>query len=600
MRPKETGILVGDFTFIAASGELSRDEEVHRLRPQAARALATLVERAGQVVSRADLQRIVWPNTKVEYDLSLNVCIRQVRSALGDDAECPDYIETLPRRGYRLIAPVQPVREAAVPPTSRRTRRWPAVAAIGFALAAAIIFSSTGRRQEIRIAILPFELIATDQDLEHIEYGVAEELITVLANIHPDRLAVIGKQSSFGLAEQGLHPVIIGERLDADFIIEGAVRQVANRFRVTVQLLDVSRDTYAWSQSFDVNAAELSLLDRRLTASVTQALQDRLGIVPNNMPVFSSNPDPDVREALLRSRVLLAKFSRPDAHEAVRILKSTLVRDSLDADLLVNLAAAHLQLGKLADADQALAQARAIDPNARDLDHTAGQVALFGHGKPLLALEHLERAIAQQPGAADLHRIYAFALVANGQADQAVAHGERALDLDPVSSTARGDVGWVYYYASRYADAERVCRSTLELTPESVSARECAVLAAALAGQIHRTADLIPELLPSLMATDDDIATMTRAVQNGYADSLWQWLLGSDERLARLGLVQQARVFALADRDDDALHSLMSAARNGPRSVLFAVSDPAFANIRNTPKFKTMFSEIGLLGASPE
>ena len=129
-------VQVGDFLFDPATGELSRDGSIERLRPQVARALSVLVERAGAMVSREDLHTAIWPDTRVEYDLSLNVCIRQLRMALGDTAESSTYIETLPRRGYRLLATVtRPGSPRTRPPHRSRLRAgFAVVVSIGVAV----------------------------------------------------------------------------------------------------------------------------------------------------------------------------------------------------------------------------------------------------------------------------------------------------------------------------------------------------------------------------------------------------------------------------------------------------------------------------------
>src|SRR5688572_12900717 len=192
------------------ASELHRAGALIKLQPQPFKVLAMLVGRAGEVVTRQDIEREVWgKETHVDFDLGLNYCIKQIRFALNDDAENPRYVETLPRRGYRFIASVE-----------RRDR-------------------SPQKAQRMMLAVLPFGNLTGDPEQEYFADGMTEELSAQLGRLRPDQLGVIAFTSArrYKNTTKGIDQ--IGSELGIDYIIEGSVRRSGNRVRIAVQLIKV-------------------------------------------------------------------------------------------------------------------------------------------------------------------------------------------------------------------------------------------------------------------------------------------------------------------------------------------------------------------------
>src|SRR5262245_24033948 len=261
------------------SGELRRDGALIKLQPQPFKVLAFLAAQAGQVVTREEIQREIWGDeTFVDYEQGVNFCIKRIRAALGDDAQAPRFIETLPRRGYRFIAPVERKEENSsrenglnlAPPDTlisppEIVPNAPAVSVprtrTGASLIAALLVTVTlaaagyviwqGREKKaippagkIILAVLPFENLSGDPEQDYFSDGLTEEMITRLGRLQPQRLGVIARTSAMTFKKNHKDIARIGDALGASYILEGSVRREADRLRVTAQLIQVSDQTH--------------------------------------------------------------------------------------------------------------------------------------------------------------------------------------------------------------------------------------------------------------------------------------------------------------------------------------------------------------------
>jgi len=287
-----------DFTFDATTGELCRNGTIARLEPQPARVLAVLVEHAGEVVTRAELQQRVWSgDTFVDFEHGLNYCIAQIRAALGDSASEPRFIETLPRRGYRFIAAVERSRadvgdpeRAATPmppvdplPAARGGRRWILAAGIGLIVGAAAgtwAFSrwqttSQAREVPVRLAVVPFDNETGVAEYDRLAQTLTDATVARLAAA-PDRLAVVGNAAVLRKPRDFRDLVAIGSSLGVAHIVLGQVQEIAGQLRITTHLIRVEGEAHIWAQRFEPTASETSNLDRQVAEAVAQAVTKRL------------------------------------------------------------------------------------------------------------------------------------------------------------------------------------------------------------------------------------------------------------------------------------------------------------------------------------
>jgi TolB-like protein len=218
------------FELDVATGELRKGRTLIKLQPQPFKVLALLASRAGDLVPREEIQKQVWTDdTFVDFDQGLNYCIRQIRSALCDDAETPRFIETVPRRGYRFLPIVEELAPPPVPTVARR----------------------------IMLAVLPFENLSGEGDQEYFSDGLTDEMIAQLGRINPQRLGVIARTSAMKYKHTNKSIDVIGLELGVAYVLEGSVRRGANRVRVTAQLIQVSDQTHLWAQSYDRSLGDM-------------------------------------------------------------------------------------------------------------------------------------------------------------------------------------------------------------------------------------------------------------------------------------------------------------------------------------------------------
>ena len=222
--------------------ELLRDGRPVKLQQQPCRVLAVLASRAGELVTREEIRKAIWgADTWVNFDQGLNFCIKEVRAALGDRADTPRYIETLPRRGYRFIAETSPV-----PPV--RTK----------------------------LAVLPFDDLGPGHGQDCICETLADQLVSELVRARPEQLSVIARRSTRRF-RSGDDIGLIGRVLGADFVVEGAVRRSDDGLRISARLIRVADQIEAWTGTFERELGERATLElaRSVAGELTAALLRR-------------------------------------------------------------------------------------------------------------------------------------------------------------------------------------------------------------------------------------------------------------------------------------------------------------------------------------
>jgi DNA-binding winged helix-turn-helix (wHTH) protein/TolB-like protein len=290
----------GLFAFDPESGALTRGGVPVRLQPQPARVLAILVDRPGEVVSREALRQQVWSDgTFVDFERGLNFCIAQIRSALGDSADSPRFIETLPRRGYRFIAPVTRITEEAPeagkvlpcrdvepqPVSSVFSRRgsWASpIALLGLGIVTAVLVGQAWRSspadQPIRIAVVPFDNETGLDSYDQIARGVADATVARLSA--PDRVQrfrVIGNAAALHQPRAFRDLKRIGLELDADYIVLAQMKRDDAQVRLIGHLIRVTDESHVWAHTYDRPAFPLDVqseIAEAIAAAVVRTLEN--------------------------------------------------------------------------------------------------------------------------------------------------------------------------------------------------------------------------------------------------------------------------------------------------------------------------------------
>jgi TolB-like protein len=230
----------GEFEVDLQSGTLSRQGLKVRLREQLLVALSTLIEHAGEVVTREQLQKTIWPDdVVVDFEINLNTIMAKLREALGDSAENPQYIETVPKRGYRFLAAV-----------GKAGRIEPA------------------RGWRTRLIVLPFANIGGDPAEEYFSDSMTDEIITVLCQIAPERLAVIARTTAMRYKGSSKDVAHIGRELGVDYVVEGGVHLRGDRLTMNVQLIQASDQTHVFGKKYEAEMSDLFGLQGRVSEEI--------------------------------------------------------------------------------------------------------------------------------------------------------------------------------------------------------------------------------------------------------------------------------------------------------------------------------------------
>jgi DNA-binding winged helix-turn-helix (wHTH) protein/TolB-like protein/Tfp pilus assembly protein PilF len=466
----------GIFELDLRQQELRRGGVLVKLTPQQLRVLRFLAEHTGEICTREQIQHEVWgPDLFVDFDRGLNVCIAAIRSALNDSSESPRFIQTVPRQGYRFVAPVEQLPQPVPPaPPVRRSRRVPVaiVAVAGVIGLCAVPFLIP--HQPRRLAVLPFENLTGVAGDAPVAAGLTDELTTQIGAADPARLAVIGRTSA---ARYANGKATLTD-LASDFVIEGSVRSEAGETRVSVRLLEARGQTQIWNHTYQTSGSNRLEMQQTLAADVTSAVTAKLLSREARSPAAAYRPDPQAAEAYWNGRYL----DRRDPERAIRWMQESAARDPRFAApraalaeiwLTRALSGADPAPGSFANARQAAEEALRIDERSAEAHATLGTVCFWNDWNFGEARRQFKRALELNGSLARAHHDYGFLLVETGEPKAGIDALRTAIALDPVSPRVNIDAGWVFLQARRYNDAIRYAKRALELEPRLEEARMC-------------------------------------------------------------------------------------------------------------------------------
>jgi TolB-like protein/DNA-binding winged helix-turn-helix (wHTH) protein/tetratricopeptide (TPR) repeat protein len=497
------GYRFGVFEVECAAAALTKDGSQVRLRGKPFDILLYLLQRPGELVTRDELRHHLWSaDTFVDFDHGLNAAMNRLRDALGDAADNPRFIQTIPRRGYRFIAPVQ--RLMAPPPVdtpvalpapvplmpvarSRRHHRWTwlaAAATVVVALAAGLTLTGTlsgwrgpSRPGRAMIAVLPFENLSGSPDQTYFSDGFTDELIGQLGGLNPEALGVIARTTVARYRDGRQSVDEIGRALNVQYVLEGSIRRAGDHVRITAQLIDVMSQTQLWAESYDHDVRDVLLTQRDVAMRVADSLtMSVLRVTP-----VQHMPSADAYDATLRGRALRQQATEASLARAREYFERALGLDPAYAPAHAGLADVYHVLGgpgwefeRPRDVlMRAMSEAsRAIELDARLPDGYAvrGMCRLWLEGDMRGAEDDLRRAIQLNASYALAHQYLSTVLVVTGRADEAIAAARRAAELDPLSPSSGTTLAYRLYYAGRFDDAVAEFDRAIEGNPGFASA----------------------------------------------------------------------------------------------------------------------------------
>jgi DNA-binding winged helix-turn-helix (wHTH) protein/TolB-like protein/Flp pilus assembly protein TadD len=634
----------GPFRFESGNHLLLRGTEPIQLAPKAIDTLHVLLEHRGRVVSKDELIERLWPDTSVESaNLTQNVYL--LRKALGEGPHDQNYIETIPKRGYRFVAtvtvkhaPDAPVDEGdvAAPASDQRTLGNPRPAGtvrepvpvsvrlsnpaalvsgtLTIALLSALIYGAVRTRpghpdtvQRVRaIAVLPFKPIGLQPRDEVLELGMADTLITKLGGIRQVVVRPTSNVRRYGGLDQD--PLEAGREQRADLVLEGSIQRLDERIRVTVRLLDVRDGTALLGESLDEPLTDVFAAQDSIASHVVQALVLKLGDDERALLTKHRAMNPEAYRLYLRGRYFWDKRTTEGFQKAVASFRDALEQDPSSALPYVGLADAYIALPFDTDAlpSDALGKAKAAATRALEIDDTLAEAhAALGFVNETYewdwaGAEHeFKRALDLSPNSAMAHQRYANLMTVMGRHAEATAETTRTLELDPVSLAATALAGRMYYYAREYDHALEQCQKALDLDAHFWIAHFFAGKAYAQKGMY---AEALAELGKAEGATTEVLATI------GYVDALARDAPAARAVLDRLTRQRSqtyvppshlAKIHAALGENDQAFVWLDKACEEHDAWLIWLSSEPMWDPLRADPRFSDLLRRLGLPSTAP-
>jgi TolB-like protein/DNA-binding winged helix-turn-helix (wHTH) protein/Tfp pilus assembly protein PilF len=510
-------IRFGTFEVDLRAGELYKQGRKIKLQQQPFQVLVLLLQRAGDVVNREELKQTIWPaDTFVDFDIGLAGAIYKLRQALGDTAESPRYVETLPRRGYRFLAPVVssptqlardgdgtaaepaansklvaidvrlPVRESPEKPAEissqsagtapRSTASWlrKAVIVSGLIAVGAVAWWFAHPKPNSKIiAVLPFKNLSPEPNSDYFSDGLTDEIISNLSVI--DGLEVKSRTSSFEFKDKPRNIRKVGEQLGASLVLEGSVLRSGDKLRINAQLVRVGDDTPLWSGHFDRELKDIFAVQDEISRGIVNQLRLKLGAGQRRY-----NANLEAYELYLKAEHSLdeaAPGGKQDPAKAIALYEQVLVKDGDFAPAYAGLAAAYARLSN------SNVNMPAIEANARM--HAAAEAAL--RLDPLLPQAHnlmgmvyarerawgdaeqsFRRAIQLNPNLSMARIQFAmWVLFPLGKQEEALVQMRKAVELDPLSEFVTVDAAYIMNNTGRHDDALAYSRRLVATYPDN-------------------------------------------------------------------------------------------------------------------------------------
>jgi TolB-like protein/DNA-binding winged helix-turn-helix (wHTH) protein/Tfp pilus assembly protein PilF len=472
-----------EFELDIAAYQLRRNGAPARLERRPMELLVLLVERHGTLVTREEIIERLWPKkTVIDFDTGLNTLVRKVRQALEDSPEAP-YVETVPGKGYRFVAPVELDDRAAVrtsPPTSAPSRRARNVALLlGFLACIAIVSwawrSGEPEERHVTIAVLPFDNLSGSREHDYLAEGLAEETGTFLGQVDPKRLQVISRMSASAFKRSGKPVAESRAELGADYVVESSLRAERDQVRVTVRLTRVDDQVQLWAASFDRALTSTLGVQQDIGSAIAQ--QVRIALSPQRAAEISRRQTQNQKayDLYLRGRYEWMNLTPTGNRRALEYYERAIEEDRdyalAWAGIATVLAAAPIN----SDVEPATVRERArnaarhaieANPDLAEAHFAQGYVQFMLDWQWPDAEKHMRRAIQIDPNYAMAHLVLGHVLSQIGQQAEAREMTRRARELDPLYAHMYAISAQIAYQGREYADALEYARQSTVIAPK--------------------------------------------------------------------------------------------------------------------------------------
>jgi len=615
----------GDFHLDLGEKQLRRASgEVITIPPKAFELLVILVENPQHLLEKTELMDKVWADSFVEEG-NLKIHVHTLRKVLNENGT--EYIETIPRRGYRFSAPVRDLRDGDLVvekitesrlvieqnlPNSSPSRRRLALAFLLPALvlvAGAFLYFEVIRprtnvaavasvKSPASIAVLPFKNLTQDGRDEFLGVGLADNLIMRLSGLRD--LAVRPTSSVLklsGTAEES------AEKLRVDNLVEGTIQRVGDRLRISVQLIQTKDQKILWAKTFDEAGIDLIKTQDSIAGEVARSLFADLAIADSTAITKRETSDPKAYEAYLKGRFFWNKRTVEDLSRAVGYFDQATQIDPQFSLAYAGLADAYQLLAEYGGIDpiQAITKARAASGKALSLNEASAE-AHSSLGYTLAFFEwnfrdaeaEFKRAIELNPNYPTARQWYCEYLIVYGRFDEAMVEIRKAEELDPTSPIIQTDIAAIYYLSRQNDKAIEQAKKTLEIDPKFAYAYAYQWIAYEQSGQIDKAYESIIAL-DGVLYPPENIAQEREAYNGGGWGGLWQWKY---DRCDQLGYKQfwtdyvRAMAALRLGKTDEVFEYLRGSYQKHERWFINLNTDPQWDPIRKDPRYAEIESLV--------
>ncbi|MGH9846453.1 MAG: tetratricopeptide repeat protein, partial [Blastocatellia bacterium] len=630
----------GPFRLDVAERMFVRDGEAIPLQPKAFDLLLVLVEHHGHLLEKDELLKAVWPDTIVEeVNLANNISI--LRKALGEGSDGQQFIETVPRRGYRFVAPVLEEQEGMMEPgvaeiaqalvdqqdkpvaaatgelpaqgISRWVKRRPGLAVSLITLlligAAGAINSWSLKRQPAApgaviksIAVLPFKPLAASGRDEALELGMADTLITRLSNLRHLIVRPTSAVRKYTALDQD--PLAAGREQKVDAVLESSFQRLGEKIRVTVRLVNVSDGSALWAYQCDEYCTNIFAAQDAITEKVARALMPELTGKERTLLAKRYTDNFEAYQLYVKGRYFWEKRTEEGMKKSIEYYEQAIRLEPNYALAYAGLANSYITLGNLSflAPGEVSRKVKAALGKALEIDDQLGEAHAALASEYLKDREWWEaekshkRAIELNPNYATAHRWYSYFLMAMGRSDEAIAEAKQAQELDPLSLVNNTQVAASLMFARRYDQAIEQYRKTIEMDPQFVLARWYLGLAYMYKGQYSAAITEFQQVVAS-SRSPNHFATLGYAYAAAGRRSEAIKALDELKELSKQRYVPSsfiACIYVGLGEKDLAFAWMEKAYEEHDYKLNFLKVDPIFDSLRSDPRFNDLLRRMKL------
>ena len=568
LSPNSRVVRFGAYEADLRAAELRKGGMKLRLHGQPFQVLALLLEKTGQVVTRDEIRQSLWPaDTFVDFDNGLNTAINKIREALCDSADKPRFIETLPRRGYRFLVPIE-----NAPPQIRS------------------------------LAVLPIQNLSGDPEQEYFAEGMTETLITTLAKI--GALRVTSRTSALRYRKTDKALRLVAEELGVDAVVEGTVLRSGNRVRISAQLIDGRTDMHLWAETYDREMRDVLALHSEVAKTIAREVQVKLTPFEQLHLAAAGPVDPQAYESYLKGRYYWNRRSGEGLQKAMQSFQQAIAVDPAYAAAQTGLADCLGLLGfwgfvppneGCGVAKRLALRALEMDPNLAEAHTSLAWSTMLYDFDFLAAEKEYERSIELNPRYATGRHWFGLHQAMSGRYEEGYAELKRAARLDPYSSMIHATLGYVQFCARKFDQGCELLEKAVQLDPNLFQIRVGLGYAYGYRGEHDRGIAEIQKGLGLSLGGSEFITWLGEAhVRAGHRDQAEKVLEDAVE-LSKQRYVSSyyiARLCAALGRSEDTLQWLNTAYQERAAWLAFVNIDPVLDIVRSDPRFQDLLRRM--------